>query len=254
MTRIVAALKLAGFLGLTIALMPVQYALTRTSPRLARALPHAYHKILARLLGFRISVEGIAPGNGAALIVANHVSWIDIVALSAAAPVSFIAKKEVSGWPLFGLMARLQRTVFVDRERRQKTDHHRSEMTARLMSGDVLVLFPEGTSHDGLHVLDFKSAFFSAADIEGLRVIPAAIAYTHVLNLPMTRRQRPAFAWYGDMDLTPHLWEALKSAPVSITIRFLEAKTLAAAGDRKALARYSETWVKDSLAQLVSGR
>jgi lyso-ornithine lipid O-acyltransferase len=254
MTPMIAALKFAGFLGLTLALMPVQFMLVRTSPSLARALPHWYHRTLARLLGFHISVEGSPPGKRAALVVANHVSWIDIVALSAAAPVSFIAKKEVAGWPLFGLMAKLQRTVFVDRDSRHQTDRLRNQMTARLEAGDVLVLFPEGTSHDGLNVLDFKSAFFSAADRDGLEVVPVAIGYTHVLNLPMTRRQRPRFAWYGDMDLVSHLWEALKSTPISITIKFHDPTTLAVAGGRKPLARLTETLLQDSIARLVSGR
>jgi lyso-ornithine lipid O-acyltransferase len=254
MIRLVAALRLAGFLGLTLPLMPVQYLFLKTSARLARSFPHHYHKAVARMLGFEVIIEGAAPQQGPILLVSNHVSWIDIVALSATAPLSFIAKREVAGWPLFGQLAKLQRTVFVDRDRRHKTGEHRNEISSRLEEKDTLVLFPEGTSFDGLRVLNFKSAFFGAVEATDVPVVPVAIAYSHVTGLPMTRRQRPSFAWYGDMDLPRHLWAALKATPIRITIRFHEPLTLASAGGRKQLAQATEAIIRDSLAHMLSGR
>jgi lyso-ornithine lipid O-acyltransferase len=245
---------LAGFVGLTLPLMPVQQVFKWTWRSMARRFPHYYHRVLSRVLGFRIAVEGEIPRHGPALLVANHVSWIDIVACSAVAPLSFVAKKEVGAWPLFGQLAKLQNSVFVDRERRHKTVASRNEIQERLKAGDVLMLFPEGTSHDGLNMLPFKSAFFGAAAFESVPVIPVTIAYNKFHGLPMMRRQRPWFAWYGDMDLPPHLWGALQQGPIGITIRFHAPVLLGDAGGRKQLAQITERQISESLAQLLHGR
>ena len=98
------------------------------------------------------------------LIVANHTGWLDIVIFSAVMPLSFVAKSEVDGWPFFGTLARLQRTVFVERARRSQTGEARDAIRERLLAGDTLVLFPEGTSSDGNEVLPFKSALLGAAE------------------------------------------------------------------------------------------
>ncbi len=104
-----AAAILAGFAGLTLPLMPVQAALLKASPRLARRLPHWYHRQVCRLMGIRLHVEGRIAEHAPVLVVANHVSWLDIPVISAVAPVSFVAKKEVSTWPFISTLARLQR-------------------------------------------------------------------------------------------------------------------------------------------------
>jgi lyso-ornithine lipid O-acyltransferase len=250
MSRLRATLVMSGFLALTLPLMPVQYLLLRASPKAARRFPHHYHRVLARLLGVRVIMEGPLPQAGT-LLAPNHVSWIDIVALSAAMPLSFIAKQEVRGWPLFGQMARLQNTVFVNRQRRHSTGTSRDDISSRLKNGDTLVLFAEGTSHDGVNVLPFKSSFFAAAEAADVGVIPVTLSYNKANGLPMTHRERPLYAWYGDMNLPPHLWSALKHGPVTITIRFHEPLPPA---DRKELAQRAETMVRESLAQLGRGR
>ncbi len=212
-----------------------------------------YHRIVCRILGIRLSIEGTPPRTGPVLIVCNHVSWLDIMVLSAMAPLSFVAKREVNGWPFFGSLARLQRTVFVDRDRRHATGNSRNEMQERLMQGDILVLFPEGTSHNGLGVLPFKSSFFGAADTEGVLVQPVSLAYRGHRNLPMTRRQMPFYAWYGDMDLSPHLWEALKMGPIEVTLVCHPPLSLSGEMTRKALARHAEEEVRRGLARTLHG-
>ena len=152
------------------------------------------------------------------LIVANHTGWLDIVIFSAVAPISFVAKSEVGSWPFFGTLARLQRTVFVERTRRSQTGEARDSISARLAQGDTLVLFPEGTSSDGNSVLPFKSALLGAAesvlaDGHHVTVQPVSTAYTGSHGIPMGREARPLYAWYGDMELVPHLWEALEGRP-----------------------------------------
>jgi lyso-ornithine lipid O-acyltransferase len=254
MSRLRGSLVLLGFAGLTLPLMPLQQIFVWTGSRLARTFPMHYHRMVARILGVKVKVEGELSRDGPLLIASNHVSWLDIVILSSVAPLSFIAKKEVNGWPFFGALARLQRTVFVDRERRHKTHEVRDEIGERLQAGDILVLFSEGTSGDGASVLPFKSALFAAAEKNGVKVQPLSIAYRGHRNLPMTRRLRPFYAWYGGMELPPHLWAALKTGPIEVSVVChapLAAKDL---GGRKQLAKTAETQVRRGLASALHGR
>lgn len=252
MSRLRALLLLAGFAGLTLPLMPVQQVFVWFWPRMARRFPMHYHRVVLRILGVRVSVEGIAPKIGPAILAANHVSWLDIVILSSVAPLSFIAKKDVNRWPFFGSLARLQRTVFVDRERRAATGTSRDEIRERLNAGDILVLFAEGTSGDGVQVMPFKSAFFAAAETPDITVHPVSVAYTGHRNIPMTRRLRPHYAWYGDMDLAPHLWAALAHGPIEVKV--VCHPPLRAENGRKELAQNAENTVREGLAHALHGK
>jgi 1-acyl-sn-glycerol-3-phosphate acyltransferase len=158
-----AGLVLATFMAFTLPLMPVQALLLRTWPKGARRFPHWYHRQVVRLLGIRLTVEGNVEQGMPVLLVANHTSWLDIPVLSAVAPVSFVAKKEVDSWPFVAWLARLQRSVYVDRNRRAGVGDTATEMATRLASGDALVLFAEGTSSDGNRVLPFKTSLLAAA-------------------------------------------------------------------------------------------
>jgi lyso-ornithine lipid O-acyltransferase len=254
MSRLRATLVLAGFAAFTLPLMPLQQLFVWFWPRMARAFPMHYHRVVLRILGVRVKVDGHALKKGPAILAANHVSWLDIVVLSSVAPLSFVAKRDVNGWPFFGSLARLQRTVFVDRDRRHTTGNSRDEMQERLSAGDILVLFAEGTSGDGASVMPFKTAFFAAAEQPGISVQPVSIVYNGHRNLPMTRRLRPLYAWYGDMGLPPHLWQALASGPVEISVICHAPLTMAEAGNRKLLAKAVETTVRQGLVQSLHGR
>ena len=159
MSRLRATLVLLSFASLTIPLMPVQQLFVWFWPRMARAFPMHYHRLVLRLLDVRVNINGEVLKQGPAIFATNHVSWLDIVILSSVAPVSFIAKRDVKAWPFFGTLARLQRTVFVDRDRRPTTASSRDEMRVRLQAGDMLVLFAEGTSGDGTRVCPSNPPF-----------------------------------------------------------------------------------------------
>ncbi|MDE2444686.1 MAG: 1-acyl-sn-glycerol-3-phosphate acyltransferase [Alphaproteobacteria bacterium] len=247
MARLRASLILVGFLGLTLASMPIQAFLVLVRAKAARNLPCYYHRIMIRLLGVTVTVKGIPP-TAPALLVSNHVSWLDIPALSAALPLSFIAKREVAGWPLFGWMAKLQRTVFINRESRISTHASTKEIEARLQNNEVLVLFPEGTSGDGKSVKPFKSSYFSVVDQLSVPVIPVILAFRGQHGLPLTKRQRPSLAWYGDMDLLPHLWAALKAGPITLDVRFCEALPKA---HRKVIAKQAEATIRKGLVEAL---
>ena len=239
---------LLGLLAaLTLPLMPLQQVFLWLRLDLARTFPMHYHRLVCRLLGVRCDVIGSTAADGPLLIVSNHVSWLDILVLSTVAPVSFVAKREVAGWPIFGTLARLQRTVFVDRARRQAVRASHDEMSGRLAAGDTLVLFPEGTSSDGRRVLPFKTSFFAAAGLPGVKVQPVSLAYRGHRNMPMNRRLLPSYAWYGEMELIPHLLGALSRGPIEVTVVLHAPLALDDGRDRKQLARHAEAEVRRGL-------
>ena len=242
-----ASVKALAFLSLTLLLMPIQAALLFFKHPTARALPQIYHRMVCRILRVELQIEGNVPSVG--LIVANHVSWFDIPVLSAAARVSFVAKKDVASWPFFGTLARLQNTVFVDRERRHSTGQSRDEMLHRLRVGETLVLFPEGTSNNGRHLQPFKSTFFAAVEGTHIPIVPVTLIYQSQHGLPLTLRQWPSVAWFGDMNLLPHLWAALKGGPLKVRVIFHAALSLPEHGHRKTLADAAEKQIRQALAE-----
>jgi 1-acyl-sn-glycerol-3-phosphate acyltransferase len=248
--------RLSFYLLLTLPLMPVQALLVARGSGWARRLPRLYHRWSSRILGFRVSVQGERSARRPTLFVANHVSYLDIEILGGVIEGSFIAKTEVARWPLFGLLAKLQRTVFVDR-RIRSTAAQRDAIRERLDAGDDLILFPEGTSGDGNRILPFKSALFSVADYarQGtLTLQPLSIAYLRLDGIPMGRAYRPFFAWYGDMALGPHLWTMLGLGTVDVAVTFHPPVTLAEFGSRKALAEHCHRIIAAGMASALAGR
>jgi 1-acyl-sn-glycerol-3-phosphate acyltransferase len=249
-----AGFILAIFLVATFLLIPFQWLLVALKLPARRTFPHRYHRFVARLFGIQIRVLGKPPAR-AALLLANHTSWLDIVIFSAVTPLSFVAKSEVGTWPFFGTLARLQRTVFVTRARRSETGVARDAITERLAEGDVLVLFPEGTSNDGNTVLPFKSALIGAADAalhqgQTVTVQPVSTAYVARQGIPMGRENRPLYAWYGDMELVPHLWEALQAGPLDVIVQFHAPLVIM---DRKELAQTAWNTVRKGQAAALAG-
>lgn len=226
---------------LTFVLMPLQVLATRLHWPIAASIPHFWQRIAARLIGIRVRVVG-TPARPPLLLASNHVSWIDIVVLSTALPVSFIAKAEVAGWPAVGTLARLQRTVFVDRERRTRTVVDGQTVAQRVDKGDVMVLFAEGTTGDGRHLKPFKSALLGAAGAavagdEPVTIQPVAIVYQRIQGMPLGQGDWPLVAWYGDMDLSPHLVRLVTLGALDATVCFGEPITFSPETDRKAIAR-----------------
>src|SRR4029077_17442171 len=154
---------LAAIAVVTAVLLPFQWIAVKLGLPLRRRIPVLFHRMMCAILGVRVRVIGRKMPEQPLLIVANPVSWLDISVITAVAPVVFVAKQEVACWPLLGLLARLQRTVFVDRTRRHKTRDVNAEIAQRLAEGDPVVLFGEGTSSDGNRVLPFRSALIGSA-------------------------------------------------------------------------------------------
>src|SRR5215210_2701083 len=262
MTWIGVAARLVVFCVVFVLIVgPHALSMRRNGP-LARWLPVALHRLFLRLFDIRVVVKGAPSQGGPRLVLANHVSWLDIPVLGSLQPLSFIAKSEVAGWPVVGAFAKLQRCVFLDRARRSATAKANAEIAHRLVRGDVVVLFPEGTSSDGNRVLPFRSSLVGAARAAlsesgagTIHLQPLAITYPRRNGLPLTRRDRPEIAWYGDMDLAPHLAAFLAGGPFEARVTFGAPIPFDAATDRKRATAMAEAAVRRAFhAAVVPGR
>jgi 1-acyl-sn-glycerol-3-phosphate acyltransferase len=249
--------RLALYFAWTLSLMPVQAVGLALRRRWTSRLPVFYHRWCCQILGLRIQVIGTPTATRPVLFTANHISYTDITVLGSIVPGSFIAKAEVGKWPFFGWLAKLQRSVFVDRRVRSAAVH-RDAIGERLAAGEALILFPEGTSGDGNRVLPFKSALFAAAQSEKDRppviVQPISLAYVRLDGMPIRRLYRPFFAWYGTIDLAPHIWSMVGLGTVDVVVQFHPPAFLADCGSRKALAGYCHARVAGGLASALFGR
>ena len=244
----------------TVVLLPVQLVSNYFGWRMSWYLPRWWHRVAYRLLGIRISIHGRLDSHRPLLIAANHSSWKDIIVLAAVADVVFIAKSEVKTWPVFGWLARWQRSVFVERERRRDTGAQVSEVAKRLADGEIVVLFAEGTTSDGNRLLDFKSSLFGAAasaleasPTGNVTIQPVAIAYTHTHGLPLGRYLRPLAAWPGDTALTPHLMGVLKEGAIDVQVCFGRPVVYDRDSNRKRVTREVETQVRQMLQAQLYG-
>ncbi len=262
MQKIRAATILAIFLIVTVATMPWQLSALRFNLKRRKTYPRRFHTFLCWLFGIRVKVIGTPVQDQGVLMVANHTSWLDIPILSKAARISFVAKAEVATWPFFSTLAKLQETVYVERTKRSQTGQARDMIRERLLAGDALMLFPEGTSSDGNQVLPFKSALMGAVEAEvedaqgrkkHVLVQPVSTAYVGLHGMPMGRENRPMFAWYGDMDLVPHLWEYLNMGPIDVIVEYHKPISIDTVGDRKKLAKMAETIVRRAQARALAG-
>src|SRR5690242_10647440 len=252
------AFRLASYLLLTLLLLPIHLlALSLGLRTVVSRLPVLYHRMVCFILGIRVSVRGVRSDVTPTLFVCNHVSYLDIEVLGGLVPGSFVAKAEVATWPFFSTLAKAQRTIFIERTS-GKTSASRDEMMRRLNTGDNLMLFPEGTSSDGQRVLPFRSALFGVAqlrrDEKPIAVQSVAIAYTRLDGIPLGRYWRPLFAWFGDLDLVPHLWQMVCLGETEAVVTFLPPVDIDKLGDRKKLCDYCFKQVSGAVQAANSGR
>jgi 1-acyl-sn-glycerol-3-phosphate acyltransferase len=260
MTRVI--LVGTAVLVVTFVLIPFQWIAVTLGLPAQRRIPVLYHRIVCKLLDVHVSVIGNRVDERPLLIVANHVSWLDISVISSVTPVIFVAKQEVAGWPLFGLLAKLQRSVFVDRNRRHRTPDVNAEIAQRMSDGDPVLLFGEGTSSDGNRILPFRTALIGAArdavaaaeHVRKVWIQPLSIAYTGLHGFPLGRQHRPIVAWYGDFALGPHLIGVLRRGAIDVVLTWGDPVVFEEASDRKAVARALEADVRRHTALALRGR
>lgn len=208
-------------------LMPLRQRLTRWFlARLGGALP------------FRVRVAGELPDQPM-LWVANHVSWTDIPLLGALQPLSFLSKAEVRDWPLAGWLAHKAGTLFI---RRGSGDSSQvgQQLTRHLQQGHHLLIFPEGTTTDGLGVRTFHGRLLSSAIDSGVAVQPVAIRYLR------DGQPCPVAPFIGDDDMLSHLLRLLSQPACEVEIRLL-APIPSASRSRNELARHSQAMIASAL-------
>ncbi len=180
-----------------------------------------------KIFGYKADVSGDIPQNG--LLISNHLSYLDVLAISAVTPAVFVSKAEVRRWPLFGWLAALAGTIFIQRERRTHVGAVNREIETALSTGTLVVVFPEGTSSDGTDVLPFRAPLLEPALRGGYEI---SIAWIHYELSDGDAKQEVCY--WGDHTFFPHLLNLLGKKTVRATLRF--GKFHRATDDRKELA------------------
>lgn len=248
------------FLPFLVVVIPLQALILALRLPFWQVLPRLFHRLGCLFLGLRINVIGQPSTGRPTLMVANHISWTDIVALGSVADVTFVAKREVGQWPFVGMMADLQRTIYADRTRRSETGRTAQAMGKHMASGNAVLLFAEGQSDIGTHVLPFRSALIGAAQhamIEAgasdVVIQPVTIAYTKLQGLPVSRNERSLIAWIKSKSVRQNIVDILSGPVKDVTIAFGEPMPLNQGDNRKAVSKAAEIQVRAMLVALNRG-
>jgi 1-acyl-sn-glycerol-3-phosphate acyltransferase len=178
-----------------------------------------WSRLLMRLCGVGIQVYGSPHPSGSVMWVANHVSWVDIFVLNAVRPTSFIAKSEIRRWPVIGWLVAGAGTLFIERGQRHAIRTVGHQMKARFAQGEVVGLFPEGTTSAGFDVAPFHSSLFDAAIRAGVDIQPVALRFFH-------RGQRSDYvAFVGEQNLIQNVWYLFGTTGVRVELVFLPVMT-----------------------------
>ncbi|WIY52994.1 lysophospholipid acyltransferase family protein [Devosia sp. YIM 151766] len=223
-------------------------------------LPRLFHRLGCVFLGLRVQVIGAASTGRPTLLVSNHISWTDIVAIGSVADVTFVAKREVGEWPFVGMMANLQRTIYADRGRRSATGRTARAMGRHMASGNAVLLFAEGQSDIGTHVLPFRSALIGAAQhamidagARDVVIQPVTVAYTRLQGLPVSRNERSLIAWIKSKSVGQNIAEILSGPVKDVTVAFGTPMPLSESDNRKAVSKAAEIQVRAMLVALNRG-
>lgn len=220
----------------------------------ARArLVQFFFYIIGRVSGVRFTMEGKVSTLRPLMLVANHSSYLDIFVLGSIVPLSFTPKIEIRSWPIIGFLCVLADCIFIER-RPADMQRAQAEMGARLNTGKVLALFPEGTTGDGFNVMPFKSGFLNLVEAHDLPLQPISIAYTHIGDMPLSAANREQVAWIGEASFVTHFWRLLKFPSVRVHITCYEVERIANYEDRKALAKACETIIRGGLMTSLEAR
>jgi 1-acyl-sn-glycerol-3-phosphate acyltransferase len=248
------------FVPFMIVVIPAQALVLALRLPFWHVLPRAFHRLGCIFLGLRVNVIGEPAHGRPTLLVANHISWTDIVSIGSVANVSFVAKREVGEWPFVGMMANLQRTIYTDRTRRSETGRTAEAMGKRLAAGDAVVLFAEGQSDIGTHVLPFRSALVGAAQhammdagAEEVLIQPLTVAYTRLQDLPISRNERSMVAWIKSKSVKQNVRDILAGPIKDVTVAFGTPIQLSANDNRKAVTKQAEEQVRATLVALNRG-
>lgn len=209
----------------------VRFELPQLSAPQKEARINAWALDLLSLLAIKLIVIGQPPARGPLLMVANHVSWLDIIVMLSARYCRFVSKADVHHWPVIGSLAGGAGTLFIERESRRDAMRVVHHMAERLQAGDVLAIFPEGTTSNGVSMLPFHANLFQAAIAVDAPVLPVALCFVDAAT-----GQQSLAPCYIDADtLLGSLWRTLTAPPLCAVVTFGEPQ-LAQGRDRRAWA------------------
>jgi lyso-ornithine lipid O-acyltransferase len=217
-----------------------------------RLISRTFHRIMAALLGLRISIKGTPTSTRPLIVVANHISWLDIIAISSLLPAIFVTQHGVANWPIFGRLAKLSPSIFVNRDRRLEVAETINCISDALTDGEVVVIFPEGTSSDGTNILPFRSALLGAVRetlrkaeyLHSIFIQPVSVAYVG------PKRRLAAWAREDEIEFVPHLLQVAGLGQIDIALTWEDPISANVSSDRKALSKQLEQTVRRSVAEV----
>lgn len=205
---------------------------------------------LTRILGLHIKVCGTPPkATQQALILANHISWVDIFALNAISTARFVAKSEVGSWPLIGRLCKGTGTLFIERSNKRDTARLNHEIIAALQAGQNIAVFPEGTSSDGTSLHPFRSSLLQPAIACQTTIQPVYLRY-----LDATGNPSRAAAYCDDISFGASMWKLLASKGITVELHYLEPMTVACTDDRRELTKQIEAQIRGKHLELNPAR
>jgi 1-acyl-sn-glycerol-3-phosphate acyltransferase len=239
------------FLGWTLLLVPPYLIFFPLGRWIRRPFVNLWHRGVCAIISLKVHQHGTPLKSQRVLLAGNHISYLDIPVLASCHDITFVAKADVASWPLFGFLARIAQTAFIERKPSQARKQ-KAELKQRILSGERLMIFPEGTSSNGSSVLPFKTALFEMVMEENIKdacfIQPVSIGISPNNNgKPLTTEQRDRFAWYGDMTLLPHLWSVFCQRSVDVEVIFHAPAKANDFSDRKELAIWAEDQVTSGL-------
>ena len=244
--------KLLFFTIAFVLLITLSVLFGKIIPSIEKWLPVLFHKMLLWLLSVEVEIVGKTDESKKSnLFISNHLSYLDIPILGSKIPMRFVAKSEVESWPIFGFIAKKGRSIFI---KRNKTDslNQKNKILDMLSSGEKVFIFPEGTTSDGNRVLEFKSSSFSSVENQNFKIQPIVILYSDLNGIPINRWLRPMIAWYGNMDLAPHLSKLVGLSSIKAKLIYLEPVNTENFENRKDLSKHLEGRIRKVYSDALS--
>lgn len=248
-----AVVKILLFALISLILVPLQMMVMAVHRgKNAYIIPYFWQKMVCLIFSIRVTVHGTPVKNSQLIYVSNHLSYLDIPVIGSVLKASFVAKKDVSKWPVFGFLSKLQQTAFIERSRGAAVKEA-SALDEMLDSGKSLILFPEGTSTDGREVVPFKSSLFSLVFKSPEKALPIQPFSIEMISVdgkkPDTQELRDLYSWHRDMDteLPQHLWRFAKSNGAHIALGFYPVIPAGQLNDRKLLAAHCYETINSAL-------
>ncbi len=235
--------------------IPIQFFFNLIGFRFKKLYPLLFYRMIKISTGININFDSakLDKKNSGVLYIANHVSWFDIICLGTLLDARFIAKKEVSKMGIFGFLAKLSNTFFIDNENKNKIIEYNNSIQKKLQEGENFIIFPEGTTSDGNGIISFKSSMLECAfdDNNKINIQPISICYSKLNNIPMGIYLRRNIAWVGDTSMVAAMVNFLRSGRITVDIVFHDTMSINNFDNRKDLAVYCERKILSGINQQI---